>query len=77
MIKIVVGERHGRRLDLGGESLEILNDMVNAIDLMTMTVREKFDNEELAIFIASAMSAMADNLPEEYRPENEEAAVCS
>lgn len=76
MIKIVVDERHGRRLDLGGESLEILNDMVNAIDLMTMTVRKKFDNKELAIFIASAMSAMADNLPEEYRPESE-AAVCS
>ena len=77
MIKIVVGERHGRRLDLGGESLEILNDMVNAIDLMTMTVREKFGNEELAIFIDSAMYVMADNLPEEYRPENEEVTVCS
>ena len=77
MIKIVVDERHGRRLDLEGESLEILNDMVNAIDLMTMTVRERFDNEGLAIFIASAMSSMADNLPEKYRPENEEVTVCS
>lgn len=77
MIKIVVDERHGRRLDFEGDSLEILNDMVNVIDLMTMTVRERFDNEKLAIFIASAMSVMAKNIPEKYRPENEEVVECS
>ena len=77
MVKIVAGEQHGRSLDMEGDSPEILNDMVNVIDLMTMTVRKKFDNKELAIFIASAMSAMADNLPEEYRPENEEVVECS
>lgn len=77
MVKIVVGERHGRSLDMEGNSLEVLNDMVNVIDLMAMTVRERFDNEELAIFIASAMSAMADNFPEKYRPENEEVVECS